>query len=240
MYSPETLLPAIIGGILPPVLWLMFWLREDRKNPEPTWTIATTFIYGMISVVIIYYPVAWFSEHFIGQRGVASILNNNFTLGVMIIVASVFFEEITKYIVAKFSALEKKDNDEPIDSVIYMITAALGFSAMENIMFLLRNDTVGSFTRTIVMINSRFIGATLLHVASSAILGIFLAISFYKGKLLKFVSLIAGIISAIILHSIFNFLIIKENNSVFFAFTFVWAAIFAVLIILERVKKIRK
>ena len=32
LLDPKTLLYALLGGILPAVLWLWFWLKEDSKN----------------------------------------------------------------------------------------------------------------------------------------------------------------------------------------------------------------
>ena len=70
--------------------------------------------------------------------------------------------------------------DEPIDAVIYMITVALGFSALENALFLSNLISTSSFAQSIITGNSRFLGATLLHVASSAAVGVMIGLSYYK------------------------------------------------------------
>ncbi len=44
---------AFISGILPALLWLWFWLREDNLHPEPRSRIAKTFMAGVFSVVIV-------------------------------------------------------------------------------------------------------------------------------------------------------------------------------------------
>ena len=38
---------AVIGGVLPALLWLFFWLREDRCEPEPRRYIIFAFLAGM-------------------------------------------------------------------------------------------------------------------------------------------------------------------------------------------------
>ena len=40
---------AISGGILPALIWLWFWLKEDL-HPEPKKAISLTFFFGMLMV----------------------------------------------------------------------------------------------------------------------------------------------------------------------------------------------
>ena len=53
MISPEALLFALFGGILPALLWLIFWLREDRLHPEPRRFILYVFLTGMLVVPFV-------------------------------------------------------------------------------------------------------------------------------------------------------------------------------------------
>ena len=32
--DPKTLGLSFVGGILPALIWLWFWLKEDKENPE--------------------------------------------------------------------------------------------------------------------------------------------------------------------------------------------------------------
>ena len=43
---------ALLAGLLPALLWLIFWLREDNLHPEPRSLVAGTFLSGMVVVVI--------------------------------------------------------------------------------------------------------------------------------------------------------------------------------------------
>ena len=43
---------ALIGGILPALFWLWFWLKEDKVHPEPKKIIFEAFYLGMIAVII--------------------------------------------------------------------------------------------------------------------------------------------------------------------------------------------
>ena len=51
--NPHILLLAFLGGTIPAVLWLLFWLREDREDPEPLRFLVLTFIAGMLAVILV-------------------------------------------------------------------------------------------------------------------------------------------------------------------------------------------
>ena len=57
--DPKILVLAFLSGIIPSLLWLWFWLKEE-ENPEPKGLLTVIFILGMIAVV-----VALFIEKFI-------------------------------------------------------------------------------------------------------------------------------------------------------------------------------
>ena len=63
---------AIITGVIPTLMWLFFWLREDRENPEPTGLLVLTFIAGALGVFVIL-PLDGVAEH-LGIIGTERIL----------------------------------------------------------------------------------------------------------------------------------------------------------------------
>jgi len=222
----NTITFSLIGGVLPALLWLWFWLKEDRLHPEPKIRILIVFLGGMASVFLVL-PL----EKFIFLATSSSI-----SLFTIILWASI--EEITKYLVAHFTALRKKVVDEPIDTIIYMITVALGFSALENALFLFNIIDGGFLAQSVITGSSRFLGATLLHIASSAAIGVMLGLSYYKKPLTKRIFLLTGIGISILLHATFNLLIIKLENSLFFIFAGLWILIVLLLVLIEKVKKV--
>ncbi len=228
MLTPQTIFFALSGGVLPALLWLWFWLQEDRLHPEPRSVIIRTFILGMIAVPLIL-PL----EQFI-QKQYALV-------PMLLVFLLVVTEEIFKLAVAYISALESKAYDEPIDAVIYLIPAALGFAAMENTFFLISSITSTGFVPSFVTGNLRFIGATLLHVLSSGSIGLFIGLSFWKGFIAKKVYLIFGIALAILLHTVFNLYIMKSaGTEILIIFCFVWVAILLLIAGLEKVKRLKE
>jgi len=225
--SLESLFFALLGGILPALIWLSFWLREDAMHPEPRKRLMLAFLAGMLVV-----PAAIPLEKSVYGLGLSSL---------MLIVAWASIEEILKLLASYFAALRTKDDDEPLDHVIYLITAALGFAALENTLFLLAPLSDGDFLTGIVTGNLRFIGATLLHVAASASIGVWLAFAYYQGVGSKIYHLICGLATAIVLHTLFNFFIISNNGSYTLkVFLAIWVIIIGLMVIIEKIKKIHR
>ena len=218
---------ASLGGILPALLWLWFWLQEDKLHPEPRRRIIFTFLGGMAIVPLIYLPEKAIATHF-------GLFGTTFFLWALI-------EESAKFTVAWLIALRSRDFDEPIDAIEYLITVALGFVALENTLFILHPLLGGNFMQGLIVGDMRFVGASLLHVVSSAVLGYCVAREFYRGLLAKISWRMIGLTLAVALHTIFNLFIIYDNGSrTFFVFEFVWAAALGVLLLFEKVKKIHK
>ncbi len=217
---------AIVLGIIPTLLWLWFWLQEDKLHPEPKNRLALTFFGGMVSVLVVL-PIEKLIYGFIGDLRPATI----------ILWSAV--EEICKFAAVYFIAIHNKDTDEPIDAVIYMITGALGFSALENTFFLWNIVDNGLLLQTFITGNMRFVGATLLHTASSAVVGILYALYFYRSTLKKELALFIGLIIAIVLHSLFNLLIIRSEQGIFLVFAGLWLLLTFIIVWIEKVKRTR-
>lgn len=217
---------AILGGVFPALAWLWFWLKEDSRSPEPRRLIALAFIAGMMSVVIVIPMQKFIAGFLVTQTAIFAAWST--------------IEEFTKYIIAWLTVLHRRENDEPVDAVIYMVAVALGFAGLENALFLLSPLSGDTTMQAVLTGNLRFVGATLLHVFSSAVVGIFLAYSFYRSKLIKEWYAAIGVILASLLHISFNFLILNTaDEHLLRAFAGVWLGIILVLFALEFVKRIK-
>jgi RsiW-degrading membrane proteinase PrsW (M82 family) len=232
---------AISGGILPAIIWLTFWLQEDKAHPEPKKLIIQTFILGMVSACFAIVIQKTTNVLILGGVSIQVAFFTNYIPAVVALVIGASSEEVVKYLGAYFGGLRNRENNEPIDPIIYMITAALGFAALENTLYLIHPIFQGDMTTALITGNLRFIGATLLHIASSAIIGIFIALSYYKTSYLKSRYLLTGFILSAALHSIFNSFIIRSGTFTLAAFATVWISIVLVILMFERVKyKIKK
>jgi RsiW-degrading membrane proteinase PrsW (M82 family) len=118
-----------------------------------------------------------------------------------------------------------------------MITAGLGFAALENSLFLFDLVKSGDSLVNIVLTgNMRFLGASVLHIISSGIIGVFIALSYYKKKEIKKRYLLSGLILAITLHSIFNSFIIRSDGFTLVAFAMSWLVALFLILYVEKIK----
>lgn len=226
------ILAALAGGILPALAWLWFWRREDSRNPEPRRLIALAFFAGMVAVAVVI-PIEKFVQPYATDVSWLPPMT-------LLFIVWAFIEELVKYLAAWVTVLRRSEDDEPIDPVIYMVTTALGFAAAENTLFLLSPLAGSSVAQTLITGNFRFVGATLLHVLSSAVIGLALALAFYAKRNIKRRYAFFGVIIAAGLHSVFNFFIINTaEEHLLRTFAFVWLGIVALLAVLEFVKRIK-
>ena len=229
MITFNTIFYALLGGILPAIVWLLFWLKEDSRHPESPFLITKTFLVGMGAVVLVLPLEKIVNDQFPGMSSTAFFL-------------WAILEEGFKFAVAYFIAIRTRDDDEPIDSVIYMITVALGFAALENTFFIInpllqKEIVIGA----VVSAGSvRFIGATLLHVVSSSTIGLALALTFFKSTRSKVFWVGLSFILAVVFHTAFNLFIFRQNTSeVFLTYGIVWIAVILLLLFFERIKALR-
>ena len=196
----------IFFGLAPSVIWLLFFLRKDA-HPESNRMILRIFFWGMLVAL----PVI-FIEIGISERLLKLNLPPIFIFILYWFIGIALVEESFKYLVVRDKVLKHSEFDEPVDAMLYMIIAALGFSALENILVLLPGESPPLFLETITTSSFRFVGATFLHALCSGTLGYFLALSFLKTKKrLRLLALGLGI--ATILHSLFNISIIGIETS---------------------------
>lgn len=233
----NTLFFAFVGGLLPALIWLFFWLREDKKRPEPREVLTLTFFAGATSAlaaIVLEKFTLWLIQSALPYKALAGGL-------ALTLLSWAFIEEILKYGAAYLAALRKKSFDEPIDALIYLITAGLGFAALENILFLISSFGL-DYMSGIIVSNLRFIGATLLHSATSGIVGASIGFSFFHREKLKR-NVIGGIFIASILHFAFNYLIINnagKGAGILKIFIPLWITIIILIFIFEKVKRIKK
>jgi len=222
--DPKILVLALLGGTIPALLWLWFWLKQEEKKSEPRGLLTIIFLLGMASVLFVL-PVQKFIQIHIDSQ----------TLQV---ISWASIEEIFKFLAAMLVLYKTNHVDEPVDWPILLLTAALGFAALENALFLLQPIALGETTVGLLTGQLRFLGSTLLHAVSSGIIGIALGLSFrMEGWKQKWYFLI-GLILAITLHSTFNFFIMKDNGNDFLrTFGFLWVVTIIIMLLFEKLRR---
>lgn len=233
-------------SFLPPVIWLLFYLHEDR-HPEPKHLIMFTFVAGILSAVFaVILELGLLGRPIILSDGTRAF-NGGLAYRIyplllewrFFILGSVAaIEEYLKYLAVKFAVLSRPDFDEPVDAMIYMVTAALGFAAIENVIFVVPVFERDSLASGFELTANRFLAANLLHALSSAIVGYFLARHVFSPWRKHAVA--AGIIIATVLHTAFNYFIIRRDmmpNSLLLVVFLLTIMAVVVFVDFERLKK---
>ncbi len=224
----------ILLGILPSFAWLIFFLREDI-HPEPRKMIVKTFIAGaLITFATVF--IQFFLQNCLSFLEIKNYDPISFlVMGIA--------EEVLKFLAAYLVIRNSRFFDEPVDAMIYMITAALGFAMVENIAVLYN---ISMISEALGITTLRFVGATLLHALSSGIVGYYWAKGLVPERLatgtiikkMNWIFVFKGIVLASILHMFFNYLILINRDSLV-----IYPTIFLIIVALfvfwdfEKIKK---
>lgn len=181
----------------PGLLWVYYFYRKDRYDPEPIALVLKSFLYGILAVfpaVLFEYP---FSK-LIAQPP------NLFVLLVLTILVIGLVEEVMKYVVIRYTVYKSDEFDEVVDGIIYLVSAGLGFAAFENLLY----ASVLGFKVGLV----RAFVTSLVHASFSGILGYYLG----RAKLENKPHLIyIALAQVIILHGLYDFLVMGNLISTF-------------------------
>ena len=201
-FSRDLLL--VIGGFIPSIFWLLYYLKKDC-HPEPKSLIAKTMALGILIA-----PLAIVAQLLFTRLARAYFPNYEPTTAISFFLWAALVEEYVKYLVVRLTVLNRPEFDEPTDAMVYMISAALGFAAIENILVLFNviPDGPGAALRILVL---RFVGATLLHTIASAALGYCLGLAwFYHHHSRKIIA--GGLALATLTHLVFNLAMLNTDR----------------------------
>jgi len=192
----------ILLGLAPSFVWLLFYLRED-EHPEPKRLVLYTFLSGA-AITIPVLVVQYFTDTFLNFSGYSSY-------SVVAIILFATIEELFKYFAAFLAVSRRREFDEPIDAMIYMVAASLGFAAVENIASVARFfDGQVLSIESVETVTLRFVGATLLHTISSGIVGYYWGHAMASGSPAR-PEIYKGLALAVLVHAVFNYFILTTG-----------------------------
>ena len=225
-------------GIIPSIVWLLFYLRKD-SHPESNRMILKIFFYGMIAALPAIL-IEMGTLRVISEMTFLNSLGREIITFLNIFIAVALVEEFLKYLVVRGKAMGNSELDEPLDLMLYMIISALGFAASENILVLFSLGPAFLFGETVSVTTFRFLGATFLHALCSGTMGYFLALSFLETKKRgRFILL--GLTLAFLLHGLYNFSIIEIEGGLSFLIPIIILLSLAVFLTygFQRLKKLK-
>jgi RsiW-degrading membrane proteinase PrsW (M82 family) len=204
---------------------------QKDLHPEPKRMVLKVFLLGALITIPVYLVQAVLA---LAMEAInLSPLASNFIKWFVIIG---FSEELFKYLVVKFAVFNSQNLDEPLDLMLYMVISALGFAALENILYLFPSVSNISFDRLIYQTSFltlvRSLTAVFLHTLCSAIVGYFLAMAFCQATVRRSF-IVLGLLTATVLHGLYDFFIITLQGYIKIIFPIIIILILAVLVFSE-------
>lgn len=214
-------------ALAPSLIWLLFYLRKD-SHPESNRMIILTFFFGILSAILaLIFELAFRdiitivkrSDVNIALKNISEVFFNQtsvFTYLLIIFIGGALIEEFVKYLAVRLWVVGNIELDEPVDVMLYMVIAALGFAALENLFYLMSLhpflDGSNAISNALQAMAWRFVSATFLHALCSGIFGYFVALSFcYIKKSKRY--FFAGLLISFLLHGAYNWYIILHRDA---------------------------
>jgi RsiW-degrading membrane proteinase PrsW (M82 family) len=214
-------------SLLPGIAWLFFYLQEDC-HPEPKWLLFLVFCGGIVSALVAYTAQDVIGPWLQGQ-GIQFYSLTSLTVYAVT-------EEFAKFFLVWLIIHKNREFDEPIDAMIYMVVAALGFATLENLGAIMDKDGSGfvEIGKAVETTSLRMVGATLLHTLTSGLIGYYWAKAIRAFNTNRY--LLTGVGLATALHACFNYLIISYGE-LSYALLFVLIVGFFILSDFEKLRE---
>lgn len=181
-----------IVSIVPGVFWVWYFYRQDHLDPEPWSLILKSFIGGALAVI----PIGLIESPF------GNLLDRREDWGTLLLITIFvvgFSEEIFKFLGAYFSVYRHKEFNEVMDGIIYVVTAGLGFAAVENLIYTAVYGYQVGAVRAVV--------TSLAHAGFSGIVGFNFGMARCKPEHRTYY-IIKGIVWGSVLHGVYDFFVI--------------------------------
>ncbi len=179
---------SLVMAVVPGLLWLAYFYLQDRDEPEPKHYVLGVFLLGAFVAA----PVARFLGWHAAPRG--DLTPEGILLAV---VPCGLAQELAKYLVVRYSVYLSEEFDEPLDGIIYMTAAGIGFATAENYSYL-RGLSGNVFLAAGVM---NVVVTTLAHGSIAGVLGYALGQARFMAAPARRAGLLLG---ALLLASVLN------------------------------------
>ena len=182
----------LLVTILPSILIILFFVYSDRFK-EPRGEIIKVFFYGILITIPAYFlntylDVFWYNNFRVSEGLISSFLT------------AAPVEEGLKLSILYFFVYKMKDFNEPIDGIVYGVTASLGFATLENFYYVyLLADYFETSSMSLAILRS------FSAVPAHAVFGVFMGYFFMKYVFIKKGdNLLFAFVVPFVLHGCYN------------------------------------
>ena len=186
-------------AILPTLALLLFFVYSD-KFKEPKKTVLSTFILGIFIIA----PLEVF------HYGTTMILGEPIEYNAFFraFFAAAFLEELFKFCVLFFFCTKFTEFNEPMDGIVYGITASLGFAFWENLQYVYMAER--EVTESLQVAWIRAFTAVPSHAFDGIIMGFFIGRHYFRDYKTK-INLVWALLIPITLHGFYDWVLMEES-----------------------------
>ncbi|MDN7023454.1 PrsW family intramembrane metalloprotease [Methanoculleus sp. FWC-SCC1] len=181
----------------PGIFWVWYFYQRDRYEPEPAYLILRMFLLG----IAVTFPVAFI-------EGLIAVLVAS-PLFLAAIVAPIV-EEYGKYFVVRRFVYRDREFNEPMDGIVYATAAALGFASLENVIYIFSAYAL-SPAAALGTVIIRALFSVPAHALFASIWGYALGRAKFSPPEQRQGIVVRGLVLAMVLHGVFNFLLISAE-----------------------------
>lgn len=135
--GPALLIAGILIAIIPSALWMFFFYRQDRLEPEPKTQIAAVFLLAALLADVFGRRIV--SDWFQVNRWASFDTTTSLLASILIIAVTA---QLIIYVVLRLLVYDTPEFDERMDGIIYGTMAGLGVATVGNLYFVIANEGV--------------------------------------------------------------------------------------------------
>jgi protease PrsW len=205
----------LLVTIIPSLIILDYFIYSDKFR-EPVKAILIVLLLG----VLIAIPAGYLNNFVIKNFSNYDTVNNALLVGFF---AGGLVEELLKFSILYFYVSKMQDFDEPMDGIVYGVTASLGFATLENFEYVYLAANSLDFTSMEIAIG-RALTAIPMHGLNGCVMGFYFGMMHFTGNK-KYLGY--AVILPIIFHGSYNFLL---------HFNFLFALMIIIILIIFSLK----
>lgn len=131
------IIAGLILALVPALIWLIAFYRQDSLEPEPKQYILGMFVLGAILAQAVGQPLIREFYRFQDWAGIDLMLG--FIASIVIVGV---IQEFLKYAAVRYTIYNSAEFDQPVDGIIYAASAGLGYATMLNFHYVIDNGGV--------------------------------------------------------------------------------------------------
>jgi RsiW-degrading membrane proteinase PrsW (M82 family) len=209
----EYFLWGAAGLLISTGMWVWILRRYDKWQPEPLKVLLRVGFWGGCMSILPAILCNILADHFLGLGGVVSDLSQKISLP-LALTSAVWIginEETWKFLATVHLVKKLPEFDEPLDGMIYAMTVALGFAAIENLGYMVSLGPGVIIARALLSIP--------IHLACGVMWGYGIARARFISKTKNYVkAALPYLLAAAGVHAAFDFFLFLRTWTVLLVF----------------------